>query len=592
MVENHHPAHVHPVRYTVSFPAPQTHYACIEAVLPVEGAHDVEVFLPVWTPGSYLVREYARHIENVAVTDGGGSKTLPFSRSRKNRWRVKTHGSREIRFSYRVYCREMSVRTNWVEDSFALLNGAPAFVTLADGVKRPHEVLLDLPSHWQTSVTGMPEAAGGAPHHYLAEDYDTLVDSPILLGNPAIYRFDVDGIPHILANLGEEGVWDGPRSAADTEAIVRCHHRMWGSLPYTKYVFLNLLVEGGGGLEHANSVCLMASRWATRTRRSYLGWLSLVSHEYFHVWNIKRLRPVELGPFDYEKENPTKSLWISEGFTDYYAGLALRRAGLTTAGEYPGTETPPAPGSLSGIIASLQATPGRLVQSVAQASYDAWIKHYRPDENSANTSISYYTKGTVIAWLLDARIRRATDGARSLDDVMRLAFSRFSATRGFTPEEFVAVAEEIAGISLESFFHRAVETTEELDYTEALDWFGLRFKQPGPSDKAWLGAETRVDVGRLVVSRVPRETPAFDAGLNVEDEILAIDNFRVRPELILQRLENYQPGTRISILLARRERVMTIGLTLGIQPERWQLEVAPDATDTQKRHLDIWTSNL
>jgi len=301
---------------------------------------------------------------------------------------------------------------------------------------------------------------------------------------------------------------------------------------------------------------------------------------------------VELGPFDYEKENPTKSLWISEGFTDYYAGLALRRAGLTTAGEYPGTETPPAPGSLSGIIASLQATPGRLVQSVAQASYDAWIKHYRPDENSANTSISYYTKGTVIAWLLDARIRRATDGARSLDDVMRLAFSRFSATRGFTPEEFVAVAEEIAGISLESFFHRAVETTEELDYTEALDWFGLRFKQPGPSDKAWLGAETRVDVGRLVVSRVPRETPAFDAGLNVEDEILAIDNFRVRPELILQRLENYQPGTRISILLARRERVMTIGLTLGIQPERWQLEVAPDATDTQKRHLDIWTSNL
>ena len=194
---------------------------------------------------------------------------------------------------------------------------------------------------------------------------------------------------------------------------------------------------------------MMTSRWATRTRRGYLGWLDLAAHEYFHAWNIKRLRPVELGPFDYENENPTRSLWIAEGITDYYAPLTVRRAGLSTTQEYLGTDTPPSPGSLSTTIASLQSTPGRLLQSAEQASYDAWIKLYRPDENSANTSISYYTKGAVVGWLLDARIRHATDGKKSLDDLMRLAFEQFSGDHGYTPEQFRATAEQVAGQPLE-----------------------------------------------------------------------------------------------------------------------------------------------
>ena len=446
---------------------------------------------------------------------------------------------------------------------------------------------------------GSRRSSRWAPHHYLAPDYDTLVDSPILAGNPAVYRFDVDGIPHFLANEGEDGVWDGARSAADAEKIVRRTREMWGALPYRKkYVFLNLLTESGGGLEHNNSVCLMATRWATRTRRAYLGWLNLTAHEYFHAWNIKRLRPVELGPFDYENENPTRALWMAEGFTDYYASLTVRRAGLSSQIEYLGTETPSSPGSLSGIIATLQATPGRLVQSAEQSSFDAWIKLYRPDENSNNSSISYYTKGAVVGWLLDARIRRATNGARSLDDLMRLAFERYSGDRGYTVDQFKETAEQVAGTPLREFFARAVESTEELDYSEALDWFGLRFSTGAPRNgsgetkKAWIGVETRADNGRLLVTRVPRETPAFEAGLNADDEIVGIDDFRLRADQLTQRLENYRPGDKVSILVARRERLQRIDLTLGEEPERWQLEPRPDASEAQKRHLERWQSGV
>src|SRR5579863_5770263 len=331
MVENHQTARFHPpVRYTVRFPEPRTHYLSVEARLPTEGQSEVEIFLPAWTPGSYLIREYARNLEAISVS-GPDGKPLPFSKSRKNRWVVQTGGAAEILFAYRVYCREMSVRTNWVEDAFALLNGAPTFVTMAACLAKPHELRLELPEHWKTTMTGLLETG---PHQYIAEDYDTVVDSPILCGNPAVYPFEVDGIPHFLVNEGAHGVWDGRRSAADAERLVRRHRELWGSLPYRKYVFLNLLTEASGGLEHRNSVCLMASRWATRTRKAYLGWLNLVSHEFFHVWNIKRLRPVELGPFDYENENYTRSLWIAEGITDYYAPLTVRRAGLSSTEEY------------------------------------------------------------------------------------------------------------------------------------------------------------------------------------------------------------------------------------------------------------------
>ncbi|HEY7493439.1 MAG TPA: M61 family peptidase, partial [Candidatus Tectomicrobia bacterium] len=402
-----------PICYTLRFPMPATHYVEVEAVVPTGGQASIELTMAVWTPGSYMVREYARHLEQVTAQTPDGQR-LAIDKSRKNRWQIQTNGADPVHVAYRVYGREMSVRTNWVEADFALLNGAPTFLTLANAGGRPHEVQLLLPEGWKTSITGLPPAADGALHHYRAADFDTLVDSPILAGNPAIYAFEVEGMPHYLVNEGEGGVWDGPRSARDVERLVQAHRHMWGTLPYDRYVFLNLLTEAGGGLEHKNSTVLMASRWQTRSRRSYLDWLGLVSHEFFHVWNGKRLRPVELGPFDYENEVYTRSLWVVEGITSYYTELGVRRAGLCTNEEF--LER------LSRLIDRLQATPGRLVHALDMASYDAWIKFYRNDENSLNTTISYYTKGAVVALLLDAIVQQATAGTRCLDDVMRLAY--------------------------------------------------------------------------------------------------------------------------------------------------------------------------
>ena len=573
-----------PIRYTLSFPAPQTHYVEVTAMVPTGRRADVDLMMAVWTPGSYLVREYARNVEAVAASGPDGSP-LNVDKSKKNHWRIATGGAPTITLTYRVYSREMSVRTNWVETDFALLNGAPTFITLADLSPRPHEVILNPASGWKRSITALPAMDGG-DHRYRAPDYDTLVDSPIVIGNPAVYDFEVDGKKHSLVNVGEAGVFDGARAAKDLETIVKEDRRLWGFLPYDRYVFFNMITESGGGLEHKNSTVLMTNRWSTRTRRAYLAWLDLASHEYFHAWNVKRLRPAELGPFDYENENITRSLWIAEGFTDYYADLQVLRAGLQTRDEY--LE------DLSSTIELLQTTPGRLVQSAEMASFDAWIKYYRPDENSNNTTISYYTKGTVIAFLLDAKIRKATNGTKSLDDVMRTAYQKFSGPKGYTPEEFRAVAEQVAGTSLKVFWDTAVESTSELDYPETLDTFGLRFKPalPPPADrpaKPWLGISTRIDNGRLLVAQVQRDSPADVAGLNVDDEILAIDDFRVRADRLDNRLEQYQRGDKVTFLVARREQLVRIPVTFGVEPAKgWRLELNPAATDTQRRQLDAW----
>jgi predicted metalloprotease with PDZ domain len=587
-----------PIRYLLRFPAPQTHYVEVEARVPTGGSPEVELMMAVWTPGSYLVREYARHLEDISA-QGPDGKPLTLAKVRKNRWRVQTAGAAEVIVSYRIYARTMSVQGNWVDSSFALLNGAGTFLTVSGSTPRPHEVALVLPEAWKTSITGLPAASDRRPHHYVAADFDTLVDSPIYAGNPAIYEFQVDGVPHYLVNEGEGGLWDGPRSARDVEAIVRAQKAFWGSLPYEKYVFFNMLTESGGGLEHKNSTVLMASRWATRTRSGYLSWLNLVSHEFFHTWNVKRMRPVELGPFDYENEVYTPSLWVAEGITSYYDRLLVRRAGLCSIDEYLAGD-PPTPGSdtdkTTNDIERLQTTPGRLVQPLEASSFDAWIKFYRRDENTPNTGTSYYVKGAVVAFLLDSKIRKATGGKKSLDDVMRLAYARYSGPSGFTAEQFRAAAQEVAGIDLSSWFRKVLETTEELDYAELLDWFGLRFakdeKKNGNASKppkAWLGLVTKNEEGRLMVNQVKRGTPGHEAGFNVGDEILAIGDDRIHPDQWSKRMEFFRPGEKVSILISRRDRLRRIDATFGQEPSReWTLEANPEASAGQKGHRKEW----
>ncbi len=588
---------VEPIRYVLSFPAAQNHYLEVEGTYPTAGRPAVELMMAVWTPGSYLVREYQRHVEELRAEGPKGE--LVAVKTRKNRWKIETGGAAEVKVRYRIYCREMTVRNNWVEADFAMLNGAPTFITLVNGLERPHDIELRLPDTWERSVTGLPDHPDGRPNHYLAPDFDIVVDSPIVAGNPAVYEFEVGGVPHYLVNLGEGGIWDGPRSATDTKRIVEAAYDLWKVIPYQKYVFFNMINEAGGGLEHLNSTLLMTSRWRSRTEKDYRRWLGLVCHEFFHAWNVKRLRPKALGPFDYENENYTRSLWVAEGLTSYYDDLLLKRSGLYTQKQY--LE------ALGQQIESLQTTPGRLVHPVEMSSYDAWIKSYRRDENSVNTTISYYTKGAVIGFLLDAKIRELTSDRKNLDDVMLAAYESYSGKSGFTPEEFRAIVSELAGADLSAWFRHALETTEELSYDEALAYYGLKFKDPEaekgddeeqdpsePNDqedesKAWLGLATRNQDGRLLVTEVRRETPAYEHGFNVGDEILAIDDYRVAADQWKDRLTRYRPADSASILIARREKLRRIDVVFGSEPPKvWKLEVDSEATEEQKARFQRW----
>ncbi len=561
-----------PIRYIVRFPAPQTHYVEVEANVPTDGKAELDLMMPVWTPGSYLVREYARNVENL--------EGAPIEKTRKNHWRVTTRGAREVVLRYRVFGHEATVQSNFIGTEFALLQGAATFITRADAMNRPHDVRVELPPQWKQSISGMPSPA---PNEYHAADYDTLVDSPIAVGNPKLYEFEVAGRKNVLANIGDDQLWDGAAAARDVQKIVEQNLKLWGFLPYDRYVFFNFIINAGGGLEHKTSTVMMTRPDAMRTRRSYRGWLGLVSHEYLHTWNVKRLRPIALGPFDYDQEVYTPDLWISEGFTSYYGPVILRRADLITQKELLD--------GLSDTIEALQTTPGRLSQSADMASFDAWIRQYRRDENSVNVAISYYTKGQVIGFLLDAQIRAATNGAKSLDDAMRLAYQRYSGSRGFTSADFESTVAEAGGNALGDWLHRTTASTEELDYQPALEWYGLRFKERARRDdddeepKVWLGLDTRADAGRLLVSQVRRGTANFASGLEVDDEIVAVDGFRVTPDQWPARLQNYRPGDKTTLTIARRLRLMAIEVTVEKEPAKLRLEVEPKATDAQKGRL-------
>ena len=462
-----------PIVYTLKFPSPNEHVADVEAVFPTDRRPSVEIKMAVWSPGYYRVEEYAKRVDGLKArtTDGAA---LEIETTRPNRWRIKTDGKAKVVVSYRLSCEGGSVTTNYVGDDLGVLNGAATYFTLVEPARRPHEVRLELPEKWKKTATALDPAADGRPNHFRAPDFDTLVDSPIVAGTPVVHAFDVEGTKHFLVEIGDLGSWDGEKAAKNLEIIVRETRRFWGFLPFDTYHFLNVFRRGAGGLEHKNSALLTASPARMASGQSSFRWLSFVSHEYFHAFNVKRLRPIELGPFDYENPPRTASLWIAEGLTTYFGDLIVARAGLCAKEQYLA--------AVSSHIDQLQNSPGRLVQSLEQSSLDVWSSGTSGVGRNRASTVSYYVKGPVVGFLLDAKIRRMTADTKCLDDVMRLAYKRYAGERGFTPDQFRETAEEVAGGDLKDWFRRAISSTEELDYAEALDWFGLRFASPGETD--------------------------------------------------------------------------------------------------------------
>ena len=531
--------------------------------------------MPVWTPGSYLVREFARHVQDFTVIDAAG-QPLRWEKINKNSWRVMTNGSPDWRATYGVYANELSVRTNELNSVHAFWNNAALLMYLEGFLNTPSTLHIVAPQPWKIA-TGLP-AAPGLKDTFRAENFDILYDSPVEVSNFKTLAFEVKGVPHRIVIDGE-GNYDPERMRDDVQKIVTAEvELMGGEIPYHDYTFiLHLRSTGGGGLEHLNSTALGYPRFGFRSERSrgsnsaapgaqsvptYRGFLGLVAHEFFHLWNVKRIRPDALGPFDYTKENYTKLLWVAEGITDYYAGVALRRAGLISEKDFL-EDTARA-------IQDLQNTPGRLVMTAEEASFDTWIKFYRQDENSINSQISYYDKGAILGLLLDLEIRKRSHGAKSLDDVMRYLYEEFyKKGRNYTPQDFQKVAELMAGSSLDEFFARDVHGREELDYNAALDAAGLRLDTMGATnitranEKPYLGADLAQEGERLMVKRVHAGAPAYEQGLNAGDQIVAWNNMRANKEFFDARLAEQRPGDLVTLTIFRSDDLSVLPIKLG-----------------------------
>ncbi len=570
------------VRYTVDLSERNAHLYRLEMTLPVAAGSGDELALqlPVWTPGSYLVREFARHLQQVTCVDED-DRALPIRKRDKATWIVLRGDANQIRVRYHVYAYDLTVRAAHLDDSHGFWNGASVFLYHAASMSLPHEVKVVAPPGWRVTVA-LPEVA---PSCFVAVDYDELVDSPFEVGTHELVTMQACGKPHRIAIWGAFPV-PHDRLTTDVAKIVEKAAELFdGAVPYDDYTFIVLSSPGGyGGLEHRKSTTVLTSPFSLSPRKKYEEFLELVSHEFFHLWNVKRIRPAVLGPFDYQQEAYTRSLWVVEGITSYYDRLLLLRAGLKKPMAYLAT--------LAEELGKIAELPGRFCHSLEEASFDAWIKFYRPDENSANSTISYYLKGGVVSLLLDLSIRARSEGARSLDDVMRLLWRRYGARGvGFADADVQAICEEAAGLSLADFFTRYIRGTEELDAAPLLRSLGLKLTVERDAEAGpWLGVTTRDSGDAPVVATTLAGGPGEAAALFSGDEIIALEGFRVTSSSLKTRLRERRMGEVVTLTVFRRDQLRTVSVTLGERPASdFEITATPDATTAEGAAFERWS---
>jgi predicted metalloprotease with PDZ domain len=528
------------------------------------------VSLPVWIPGSYLVREFSRHLSGLsAERDGRPARLTPLD---KHRWAVEAPGSGPLRLRYRVYAFDNSVRSAWLDRQRGFFNGSSLFLSAEGFEEREQQVRLDgLPSGWEVA-TGLPGTVDGG---WCAPNYDNLIDHPFELGPFWRGRFEACGVSHEFVVAGAPPGFDGERLLADTRRICEAQLRFWhGEAPacFDRYVFLlNAVDDGYGGLEHRNSTALICNRRdlprriaapangstpsAPPASDGYVTLLGLISHEYFHTWNVKRLKPAEFAPYRLDAEQYTELLWFFEGFTSYYDDLFLLRAGLVDEARYLKL--------LAKNLNQVLGSPGRAVQSVAEASFDAWIKYYRPDENSANATVSYYTKGSLVALALDLTLRGEDCG--DLDAVMRrlwqVASERSGSAGGPITEADIAEAlQAVAGRSLAPVLAAWVHGRNELPLQALLQRGGVRWNREAPTLAQRLGARLQEAPGGPKVQAVLDGGLAATLGLAAGDELLALGGWRLAKVDDLTLYGAFDAEQPQSLLVSRDRRLLSLVL--------------------------------
>ncbi len=572
------------VRYTIQASQPAAHLFEVTLQLAEPDPAGQRFSLPAWIPGSYMIREFAKNIVSLSATAGG--QTLAVTQCDKHSWQLPAGVAGPVTLTYTVYAWDLSVRSAHLDQTHGFFNGTSVFLCVHGCEALPQLVDIRPPTGLEDAgwrvATSLPEAdgeAGAAERYgfglYRAENYDALIDHPVEMGGFTLAEFDACGVPHAVAISGRHDC-DMLRLVEDLQPLCEAQIRLFGEpAPMTRYVFLVMAVgDGYGGLEHRASTALLCSRvdlphagMETQTD-GYRQFLGLCSHEYFHTWNVKRIKPAAFVPYDLSRENYTRLLWAFEGFTSYYDDLLLVRSGRIAEADYLAL--------LGKTISQVHKGRGRTRQSVAQSSFEAWTKYYRQDENSPNAIVSYYTKGALVALLLDLRLRADSHGARSLDDLMRALWLRHGRTGiGVAEDGIFALAAEIGGAAVGGWLRELVEGTGELPLAAWLRRAGVGLKWEAASAAPAIGVRTVAEGDQLKLANVYDGGPAQAAGLSAGDVLVALDGLKVSAAGFDKLMTRRMAGDRAEIHVFRRDELM-----------RFEVELQAPPADTAKPELD------
>lgn len=559
----------HAIQYTITPIDLHAHLYQVVLNIPRPKAMQT-VSLPVWIPGSYLVREFSKSLQGLSASQGG--QLVDVQQQNKNTWVVDSSAAEPLTLSYQICAYDSSVRTAWLDSQRGFFNGTSVLLRVHGSEPLLQVLHIEPPAqqpHWQVATGLMaaqtnPQGFG----RYHASSYDELVDCPVEMGAFWSAEFSAHGVAHRFVVAGAPPSFDGARLVADTQKICETEIRLWhprGKPPFERYVFmLNAMDDNYGGLEHKNSTALICSRrdlprkGEAQPSSGYITLLGLISHEYFHTWNVKRLRPMELASYDYERENYTELLWFFEGFTSYYDDLVLRRAGLLDNAQYLKL--------LNKTLNQVLQTPGRHVQSVAESSFDAWVKYYRQDENTPNATVSYYTKGSLVALCLDLSLRRA--GHSGLDAVMRALYRRCKAGP-MREQDLLDVLHELTGRSWAADISAWVHGKLDLPVAALLQAHGVDCQPDKPQIAQQLGLRVAEGAAGISIKVVLRGGAAEAAGMMAGDEWIGIEPLQASTDSIGWRLHKLDDlplyagdAQQVLTLVARDKRLLRLPLAL------------------------------
>lgn len=542
------------VFYKLSMSNPSSHLLEVEVRIEHRTGKTLDLHMPAWRTGRYMILDFAGGVQEFSAR-GDASTPLPFRKVDKDTWRIESGSSRTVTARYKVYANEFNMRTRELNSEHAFIDPLSVFMYVQELKEKPVELTVEPYQDWKVT-TGL-NSVPGKPFTFTAPTFEYFGDCPLEIGRQKDFDFFVDGKQHTISIYGE-GNWNIDTLITDFTKIVIANKEFWGTLPYDRYIFMiHCQPNAGGGTEHINSTIMGVRPFIFSNPAAYKGFLGFVSHEYFHTWNVKQLRPKAIAPYDFSKENYAEEFWVSEGSTSYFDDLILLRTGHSDARSY--LEI------ISQMVNNERSRFGNTVQPLAESSFDAWIKYWRGRQNSQNAESDYYGKGAQVSLLLDLEIRQRSKNAHSLEEVMRTMFKRFPLTIGFTNDDLRRVCEELAGGSFKEFFSQYLYSTAPLPWESTLRFAGLEVVLKDSVKKVSLGITTADAGEKTRIVHVAPNSPGAAAGLDLQDEVLALNGFRVRTSDLTERIASMKPGETAVITLFRNDRL----IEATVKPEQF-----------------------